>query len=355
MENKDLSSQREIARLANVTQATVSLVLNNRPGVSEKTRRRVIEIAEQLEYNVNHNIEARMLSLRQSKKPLRMHVLGFLWSLFQNTPGYTSILDNSFYREIFNGMSEQCARLGYSVMLLNWHNNTDFDSAMLSRLDGFVVSSIGFLDVTSVMKIARNKPMVSIMLGRPPLCDLTIDDAQAVRMAYAHLRSRGHERIGYIGSYIAPDIPTHPLFRWNSFVQCTREAGRPQDAALSWKIDTGTFNYPEQGKRGFDALWNSGDKPTAIIFYNDLMALGGLEAAAGRGVVVPRDVSFVSIDDIPEAAAAPVPLTTVSIGLHDMGRKAADLLHRFASGDPPKSGTVLMDLKLVERASVRKI
>ncbi|MDX2227548.1 MAG: LacI family DNA-binding transcriptional regulator [Verrucomicrobiae bacterium] len=346
-------SQTDVARMAMVTQATVSMVFNGHKGISEATRQRVLKAAEALDYHPNRNIDARRLAYRQSKNNLRLKMVGYYWQF--RTVG--TIMQNSFYQTIFLSIADECSRQGLSLLLLNVDDDLEVELGRASMIDALILPSHPPEIVERAVKLVRNIPLVSLLMDHLGYCDVGIDDSRAMAMIYEHLLSKGHSRIGYVSPYLdfSGNARSHGLKRWNGFMEQCRKAGMHSNMSTTWTSDNRAFEYRQEGARGFRTLWEKSPHPTAIVFYNDMMALGALDEAARMGVDVPGDVSFIAIDDIPEAARARVPLTTVSIELEEIGRLAVRTVNRFVMENYYDKTPVLIEMKLKERASVRKL
>jgi LacI family transcriptional regulator len=158
---------------------------------------------------------------------------------------------------------------------------------------------------------------------------------------------RGHRRIGWI----SPSLSSYPAMRWAGYCECLKEAGLPYNPAYVCSETEAPME--RQGGIAFRKLWSRADRPTAIVVYNDLMALSILSEARTLGVRIPEDLSIVSIDDIPEASMSLPALTTVAIGIEKLGGRAVRLLEEFVSTGTYRAEKVqVSNFVLKERATV---
>ena len=146
---------------------------------------------------------------------------------------------------------------------------------------------------------------------------------------------------------------TNASQRWTAYCECVQQAGlayRASDVLMESK-----HSFRQQGVAAFRQIWKPSDHPTGFVVYNDLMAIGVLEAAFELGVKVPEELSLISIDDIPEAKSCRVPLTTVSVDIAGMGREAVLRLEEYARTGVYRPERIRMKLELKERASVKTL
>jgi len=337
-------SQCVVARRARVARSTVSMALNGDPRIAAKTRARISRIAEQLQYHPQLNFEARRLAHRRNGRVLPMDMLGVVWIRTAYHAAFAS-----YQRQLVNGMTNACYAVNQCLLVVNlpWDRRRFIQH--LVQLDGVILLGAE-PDVVQLAQHLR-KPIVTIQMDYPGLADVRIDDRAAVRLAFEHLFSRGHRQIGWIG----PRTDHYPsLNRWAAYRECLADHGLPVNPRHV--LCEGELTMELQGAASFKKLWSNQDRPTAFVVYNDMMALGALRGAREMGVRVPEDVSFVSIDDIPEASLAQPPLTTVAIGIEELGHRAALLLEEFVrTGTYRPERIQLKNLALKERGTVQRL
>jgi len=337
---------RDVARAAHVSISTVSHVLSGNRPTSTQTRERVEQVIERLGYRPNR--------VAQSLVWRRTFALGLIIPDIRNPyfpafalgaedrvrqGGYTLVLGNSEYdprREAAYLELVRSQQLGGAIYCLG-----DEMSPILPALQQAVKDGLAVVLVHS--------PMPSV----PTVC---ADNRQGGRLAAQHLLDLGHRAFGIIS---ALPIDEGMADREGGFLDVLRELGMPIDRE---SVPTRYGDHQIEGGRQAtaDLLAHARDL-TAIFVLNDLMALGALEAARAGGRGVPADLSIVGFDDVPFAAIANPPLTTVGQPIRELGHQAADLLLQViekgvtpaieAYGQP----NVLLPNELIVRRSTARV
>jgi LacI family transcriptional regulator len=295
----------DVAREAGVSYATVSRVINNKDYIVPDKRARVLAAIEQLGYVPN--MQARKLAGG------RAQVVGLvvhdLWS--------------SYAVEILRGIDVELAEAQYDLMLYTSHGRASTESVYVGQLtQGLAEGMLLLLPRGLAAYVAglnqRQFPYVLIdHQGVPGVA--TGIGATNRRGAYAatvHLLELGHRRIGFITGQLDVNASRERL---DGFLSALADHGLAHDPALTVE---GDFLKP----RAYEAareLLRRADRPTAIFASNDVSAFGVMQASRELGLHIPRDLSLVGFDDIPEAANAQPSLTTVRQPLEEMGRVAA--------------------------------
>ncbi|MCS6847022.1 MAG: LacI family DNA-binding transcriptional regulator [Anaerolineae bacterium] len=329
-------TQGDVARLAGVSQATVSHVLNNSTVISASTRQRILDAVEQLGYVPD-----------SSARRLRM---GKTFTIASVIPD----IGNPFYPQFERGIQDISEDAGYDLMIYNTDGMAEKERKCLralqhGRVDGVigVFFHINARDLRSL--IERNVAVVRLEnraqeLGELPIDNLFVDNAAAARAAVRHLIARGHTRIGIIAGQTEPRS-----VRMRGYSEALSEAGIAIDDAL---IQMGDAFTEAGGYEGMRRLLALSSPPTAVFAANDLMAMGALMAIREAGLQVPRDMAVVGFDDIPAAKLVTPPLTTVSQFQEQLGRRAAEmLLERMTGTVTGPARSVEMPFKLIVRES----
>lgn len=339
------ASQENVAERAGVSISTVSLVFSGKGRISPATRTRVLEVAAALNYNPAHNLDARRMVARRTGKTPLTKMFGMVWSV-----NNSSILSNSYYSSIVNGLLMQCWDQKRNLVMMNAELETSEMIEQISYVDG-LVSLVYFspqmFDAVRFLK----KPLVTFLFSHPHSATISLDNRLAVSRLYEYLLNRGHNAIGYIS---APLHSQNSSERFDSYRQILLSKGMPVNPDHV-DISPGIVDYKIQGAEAFERLWKKKNHPTALIVYNDMMALGAMEQARKMGVRIPEDISLTGIDNLPESASCPIPLTTIDYQLENMGRKAIEILNVWAQDGRAPTGNTLMPLSIVERSSVRSL
>ncbi len=322
----------DVAREAGVSVATVSKVINGRYGVSQATSARVRGVIEELGYE--SSLVARSL------RSLRTNVIGILVAEFE-----------PFSTEILKGTSSAIAGTGFELLAYSGGGGSrpGWERRYLSRLSGTLIDG-AILVTPTVMTAEAAIPVIAIdpHLGPsgPPTIDA--DNATGAMNAVQHLIDLGHTRIGLIGG--RPDLESARL-REEGYRAALTRAGIEPDPSL---MRVGDYRR-EPATAPARELLTLPDRPSAIFAANDLSAIGVMDAAKELGLDVPRDLSVVGFDNIPESALTNPPLTTVSQPLQQMGARAIEMLVGLIEGRPPESSHIRLPTQLVVRSSTRRL
>lgn len=327
----------DVAKRVGVSQATVSLVLNGgdrRIRVSEATKLRVREAARELGYVPNH--AARSLSSR------RAHTITVL----------TYGLDNPYYLDLVLGIQQAASDGGYAVNVLTIRKEWEQDSLTDQLAGGSSDAIIGAGGYDAVTLAAlrhlslRGIPVVAAGWARKPdrhIPTIRVDFEAGGCLATQHLVDLGHTRIAHVtdGStdqYKRRDAHRHPdhnpvSARVLGYHRALRDAGIELRPDLMLPRE----NSPAGGAGAALELMSlpPNRRPTAIFFFNDYMALGGLHALWKAGIRVPEDVSVIGFDGTSAGALTAPELTTVDVHGLELGARAVDYALRRIEGRPP--------------------
>lgn len=301
-------TQKDIARLAQVSQATVSLVLNgiSDASVPRVTQLKVLHAAKSLGYVPNR--VAQSLRTQQTK------------TLACIVPDIT----NPFYPALERGAQKSAESNGYDVLIYNTDGLLAKERRCLDRLlEGRVDGVIGvFFHITAVdlrPLLERQIGVVRIeanpkKIGPWPLDNLFVDNVGGAKAATQYLIQRGHRRIAMIAGAGGPERN-----RVSGYLQALNEAGlEPQ------LVSHGDFNE-ESGYRLTKEIL-SGARPTAIFAGNDLMAFGAMSAIREAQLTIPDDMAVMGFDDIFAARFVTPPLSTINQFQYELGRVAAEMV-----------------------------
>jgi LacI family transcriptional regulator len=299
---------KDVARLAGVSVATVSRVLNASARVEEPTRERVLAATRKLRFSPN--TAARSLSTRRS---LALGVI--LPDLY-----------GEFFSELLRGMDNAAQRAGYSLLVSSSHHDArGIDAAVRvsrGRVDGLLIMAPDVARVALAAALPRGIPTV-LLNGRPAadsdVTAVTVDNYGGAAAVTRHLIALGHRRIGFIAG-AAHNADAQQRERGHRAAM--RAAGIEHEPELSVR---GDFTE-DAGVEGARALLTLASRPTAIFAANDAMAVGALAFLREAGVDVPSQMAVVGFDDIPVARFLNPPLTSVRVGIAALGAHAIQLL-----------------------------
>ncbi len=305
-------SMRQVADLANVSVATVSMVLNENPRISKATHVRVRRVMEKLGYRPNR--------LAQSLSSPYTRVLAVL------LPPLRHAFSDPYFGELLSGICDRADRLGHKVMLEAAKPDFIRQKQHLELFERRYVDGmlcLGFNDRHHFLEDfeGRSFPMMSV---NNRYADLDVDYVQCDYRGGAEqvmncLLQLGHRRIGLIHG--APEAQTTRDVL-DVFFERMRQAG--EEADEGWTAD-GRFTEAG-GAAAAQTLLDRHGELTAIFAANDKMALGAMHYLRHRGLEVPRDVSLVGFDDIQQMAYVSPSLTTVHLPLYEVGARACERL-----------------------------
>jgi DNA-binding LacI/PurR family transcriptional regulator len=295
----------DVAREAGVSRALVSLVMRERPNVSEERRRRVLDAASRLGYRPN--AMARSLASRRTK------TVGVI----------LDDLRNPFFAEIAGGIEELASELGYQLLLAAGGRQARRERAALGALLEHRASGIILVSprmaAGDIAAAAAEAPLV--IVGRAvrgvDADTVLINEAHGTELVLDHLIGLGHEAIAHVDGGTGAGGPQ----RRSAYLRGMRAARLGRHAL----VIPGDFTE-EAGVSAAADLLRRPELPTAIFAANDMVAAGLLGGLDRAGVEVPRDVSIVGYDNISLAHLAHVSLTTVDQPRTQMGRLALELL-----------------------------
>ncbi|MFC5384816.1 LacI family DNA-binding transcriptional regulator [Aquamicrobium segne] len=298
----------DVARVAKVSQATVSRVLNDNPNVSEEKRAAVLAAMEAVGYRPN--VLAQGLRMRKTAT-IGVVVAG---------------ITNPFYPEALEAVGKQLERAGQRMVL--WDSDRGGEEAALDAVQQGLVDGVIFTSVSegsgTLDEALRLKAPI-VLLNRGSInasCDqVTSNNFEGAAEAARYLYQIGHRRIGLLGGPLAARTARD---RMDGFLHGLRELGQPVPDEL---ICDALFTH-EGGRMGVQELLDLDDPPTAVFCVNDFSAFGAVDGAREAGLDVPLQLSVVGYDDVAMAAWRSYQLTTVSQQLDAMSGRAVELLLR---------------------------
>jgi DNA-binding LacI/PurR family transcriptional regulator len=326
----------DVASALGVAVSTVSNAYNRPDQLSPKLRAHILDMAAQLGYP-GPNPVAR--SLRQQ----RAGAVGVLFaerlSYAFTDPAAVLVLD---------GIASALEAAGLGLLLVPGRadNTTTVQRALV---DGFLVYSM--LEEDPLVAAALSRRIPTVLLDQPPRAgvpSITVDDADGARQAAEHLLNLGHRRFAIItdrlseplaGAASAERLTLHEQAMHTFFVTQLRFQGYRlalEGAGLTWKdvpISMCADNSEADGTAAMQSLLTSSPRPTAVLCLTDRLALGALTAVQQADLHVPDDISIVGFDDIPTAAQATPPLTTIRQEHREKGCLAGQSLVRLLRGE----------------------
>jgi DNA-binding LacI/PurR family transcriptional regulator len=312
----------EIAEQAGVSIGAVSYALNGRPGVSEETRRRIMDIADEIGWRPS--LAAKSLSGSRS------HSVGLIIARPADTLGV-----EPFFMRFIAGLERELSGHRIALLLQVVDDHRAAIEAMRlcwaeRRIDGIVLTDLYAED--SRIPVIEELRIPAVLAGRPRtdarLGAVWTDDTAAVDASVDYLVALGHRRIARVAGLPALD---HTQVRIAAF----REAMARHGLGEPWVVET---DYTaEEGAQATRALLSRRDRPTAILFDNDVMALAAINVAQEMGIAVPGELSIVAGDDSQLCVLVRPALTALSWDIQAYGLHVAQVLLDMVDGRPPRS------------------
>ncbi len=329
----------DIAHLASVSQSTVSRALRNSPLVNEETRKRVQEIARELNYKVDVNA-----------RNLRSMKTNTIALLLCEDPGSGDAAINPFFLSMLGSIAHAVARRGYDLLVSFQQLSEDWqaDYEHANRADGIIFLGYGnyttYLDKIKALEQdeAHFITWGPVVEGQPGLF-LGCDNRSGGYRVTERLISLGHRKIGFIGD-VSDSCPEF-RDRFAGYSQALSEADLPTDL----RLQIGGESAERDGFGAVEQLLQSKCRFDALVCASDLLAIGAISALKHAGMRVPSDIAVVGFDDIPTAAHMTPALTTVRQDTIAAGEALVDNLIKLINGEPATSD--LMPAELVIRES----
>lgn len=313
-----MATIKEIAKACKVSVATVSNILNEKPGASEATRELVLKTAEKMDYMPNY--VAKNLKTKNTRS---IGVIAEDMTIF-------SIPD------IIDGITEYCEEVDYQILLTNlrlykkyndiYYNKNDYFGIVKQELKKLMAKQVeGIIYVTAHERIMHcipeNLPIPAVMAygytqsGKVP--SVVVDDEHGAYEVIQYLIEHGHTKIGVV---TGKSDSLHMQARLMGYQKALRDNGILYDPEL---ICGGDWTR-ESGYQCTDTLLDK--KVTAIFCMNDLMAGGVYDRLDERDVKIPQDISITGYDNREVSNYYKPPLTTINLPLHDIGYRAAEVM-----------------------------
>lgn len=331
----------DIAQLADVSVATVSLVLNNKPNRISKNKRAEIEkIAKELNYIPN--LSARQLVNRQS------NTIGLI----------VPDLENMFFSSYVKKFQKMCLKQDYFVLVAdsndNYRNDLDLIDLMISKgVDAIVVAP-------SIDAAANDKEYIShlkrlripyVVIDRvfndSAINSVSFDNELGMYLATKLVIKNNHKKIAFING---DDINTDRKIRYNGFKKAVLEENLDINEA---DVFNGSYTF-ESGYKTFGDIIKKSSDYSAVVAANDLIAYGVMKKANELGIRIPEDISIVGYDNLIFSSMLNVPLTTVDQNINMFVKETGNLIKKIIK-DKSYIETIVLQPKLLVRTSVKKL
>lgn len=325
---------KDIARRAGVSPSVVSRALNNKYGVKESTRQKILALAREMDYYPN--AAARRLVTRKS---------GMIGVMMAD-------ISEPFYAQIIKGMEYVASQTGYTLLFSNSYDNlektTVFQKMIVAEnVDGLVIVGSNRQDTKFTWTLLEKKiPFVLIErnLKHENVNCIWIDNVKAAYLATKFLLDKGHKKIAHIAGNIHNQVT---MERLTGYKQALSESG---EANVEPYIFYGNY-FCQDGYTAMQSVLREYPDCTGVFVANDSMAYGALQAIHEAGLAVPEDIAVVGFDDLEFSAFANPPLTTIRQPRYEMGKKSMEILTSILHGEEKSGINLCLPFELIIRSS----
>ncbi|WP_405003166.1 LacI family transcriptional regulator [Kitasatospora purpeofusca] len=325
----------DVAHATGVSRQTVSRAINDKGEIDPATRERILEAARTLGYRPNRFARA---MVQQGRVTLGLLVPNIV---------------NPFFPEVAHGVLEAAGGLGWNVVMHQTQATLEGELAAIDMAEQQTDAFVGYLTHAEAVYRARRAALPFTLLdgGNRELHGLganrvDIDFRHGLEQGLAHLVQLGHHRIGMLDS--GRDRTSGlPSLRGELFLECARALGLTIDA--DWQ--RGCANSVEGGRLAMDALLDEHPQITAVMAYNDTIAIGALRAALARDLRVPAHCAVVGFDGLGVSELVTPSLTTLQVDKERLGREAVRLAEAVLTEPGRPMEVVILRPKLIIRAS----
>ena len=302
----------DISKACGVSRATVSKALNGASDVSPETTKRIREVAASLGYHPN--AAARALKMGRSYN---------IGVLFSDAQGGGISLSHEYFSIILENVKSEAERLGYDINFISKDlgqlSMDYYEHAKYRSCDGVVIASADFQDPAIQRRATSEIPTVTLDYSFDSCTSVFSDNVQGMERLVRYVWSKGHRKIAFIHG------------ETTSVTQKRLASFRKTCADLGYRVPPeyireARFHDPRQSGLATRALLELPDRPTCILYPDDLSYLGGMSELEKHGLSIPKDISVAGYDGIPLSQVLRPRLTTYRQGAEKMGREAARLL-----------------------------
>ncbi|WP_099221317.1 catabolite control protein A [Listeria costaricensis] len=315
----------DVAREANVSMATVSRVVNGNPNVKPVTRKKVLDVINQLGYRPN--AVARGLA---SKRTTTVGVI-------------IPDISNVFYAELARGIEDIATMYKYNIILSSSDENEDKELQVLNTLLGKQVDGIIYMGekITDQLQEEFDRSPAPVVLAgavdlENKLASVNIDYLEATKSAVKRFADNGRKRIAFVSGSL--EEPVNRELKLEGYKQALKEAGLSFDESLIVESD---YNY-DAGVKAWQELSKLAQKPDAVIASEDELAIGILNAALDEGVNVPEELEVMTSNNTKLTLMSRPQLSTIVQPLYDIGAVAMRLLTKLMTNEEVDERTVIL-------------
>ena len=332
---------KDVADRLKISSATVSLVLNNKPGVSGETRQRVMKLIQEMGYDTN------ILS-----KPALKNNRSIRFVIYKKHGRVVS--DTPFFSSLMEGIEQEVRKEGYNLVI-TYITEAENKLEVLriieeNPLDGMIIlaTEMAAVDLQAFTRLGIKLVILDRYFKGENLDTVMINNAEGAYLATRHLIEAGHSEIGYLSS--TARIKNFEE-RGEGYLQALKDFEMKENKKYIFNVGS---TLDEAYTDMMNILESSRERPSAFFADNDIIAFGAIKAIKEFGLKVPEDISIIGFDDMPFCEMLEPPLTTVKVYKQRMGMLAVKRLLEKLEGNAPEFIKLEIGTELVIRKSVVK-
>src|ERR1700741_2418467 len=347
---------KTVAAAAGVSTATVSNAFNRPNQLSAEVRERVLNVAREIGYG-GANPVARNLRRRSN------NTVGFVYS-----ESLEFGLNDPASQQFLQGIARALESRGLALLLLPYSATANSETVRNAAVDGIILYCPPIN--TPLIQVVKDRGLPAVFVDYPNRADCTtvrVRDRSGAHALAEHLIQLGHKRFGIISGRLLTEGFREGFSDWSRlqhgfyYPEKERLSGYRQaleEANIDLNRQVRIFECKHSatsfGKRAIAAFLAAEFKPTAVLAFSDMLAIGAIEQLKASGLKVPADVSVAGFDDVPEASRIEPTLTTVRQDSEEKGRRAAKFLLEMLDGQGEESRHTVLQTQLIVRKSTGK-
>jgi len=330
-------NQKDVARVAKVSQATVSRYINNIGKTNRKSERKIVKAIKKLDYH--RNLVARSLKLKQT------NTLGFVFS----------DIKLPFFTDIIYEAEKIAYKNKYNVIIGNADNNIKMEQDIIKvfkerNMEGFLIEPVASNIPENYAKLIQNEKVVFVTrsTGIENEYSVILDNYEAMRLALEYLLKLGHKKIGIIN---IPLTITSGISRFAAYKEILAKNNITPDKNYIRYCD---FTPGSAYEQAMDLL-SSKDRPTALLTLSSRKTLETLKATKELGIKIPDELSIIGFDEFQTAELLDPPITIILQPFNKFGSIGIDMLFKLINGQPIENNKIVLNPELVVRESCKSI
>lgn len=331
---------KELAKKLNISAATVSMVLNHKPGISDETRTIVLNEAKKYGYDFS-----------KLKQPATGIIYFIIYKKHGNVVG-----DTPFFSQVIEGLENECRRAGYRLQILYFNEGSNaemqLEPVINSGCCGVILLGTEMMKADYLPFTKLRMPLVVLdsYYDELPFWTVLINNVRGAYLATCHLIDEGHKSIGYLQS---SKCISNFEERADGFYKALRSRKIKKQPEFTFKVTP----VLERAFEEFSAILDSKPAlPTCFFADNDIIALGCIKALKAHGYKIPEDISIIGFDDIPACQMIDPPMTTIRVPKQLFGAYAVrQLLAQIANPVQEATKTEIATELIIRESVLSKI